>query len=514
MWRVQGFVGRVLNRCHGNTPLRLTQGHHREDEVRNTSNILSSSCHGSENRDDGEQKRRKRASQFCYAGLPRYAALDAVGWGTAALLFMQLCRRIHSQFSSVGETNLESGHHRDLGHLQKCGYRILLESLSRRNVRPHAANVNCLKAAPVSLEDDYDSGSSSSHSHRTPESEGLHSDSSPSVQQGALSSEEINNSDEYFFNATSLCDQKEPETQKQPKSLSPEEKVTEAAEHMTQVTRSSVPVILNIVGLDFTKTGDYEAAFSCFLSSAQHHYSKAQFNVGVCFEKGWGVQKDLKKALQFYRQAADAGHTQAQYRCAKLLLSSRGQQSAEDPGAAIALLQRAAAAGLTEAQRHLGVVYSREPVRDGEKSAHYLRIAAQSGDALALLYLGQCYESGFGVPQCHSTAANLYSQAATKGNKHARNLLTSLYSREGLSLFHHPREAALRSIRSAPCFSNTDQLTLGSMLFGRFWEVGPTSAPVVDLPVKPLPHSWSTGSFRALPAHALTALTSEQASGP
>ena len=55
------------------------------------------------------------------------------------------------------------------------------------------------------------------------------------------------------------------------------------------------------------------------------------------------------QALHFYSQAASGGHSQAQYRCAKLLLSSRGQLSQQkDLDSAISLLQQAASAGLKE----------------------------------------------------------------------------------------------------------------------------------------------------------------------
>lgn len=97
----------VLSRCHGNTQLRLSQGHHVEDEVINSS-ILTGGRHASDSsrywrtclicdvirepdnksiyvlyvssqRGQDDQK-KKRTSHFCYSGLPRYTALDAVGW--------------------------------------------------------------------------------------------------------------------------------------------------------------------------------------------------------------------------------------------------------------------------------------------------------------------------------------------------------------------------------------------------------------------------------------------------
>lgn len=38
----------------------------------------------------------------------------------------------------------------------------------------------------------------------------------------------------------------------------------------------------------------------CFVAAAKQGYSKAQFNTGVCYEKGRGVQKDKEKVgIQF-----------------------------------------------------------------------------------------------------------------------------------------------------------------------------------------------------------------------
>lgn len=120
--------------------------------------------------------------------------------------------------------------------------------------------------------------------------------------------------------------------------LSDEERLTQATVNFKSVGDSSVPVVLNIFGkmlsgkkpnvktlqnvnmlllfLNFTcalsyftdvatfvflaglescKSGNYEDAFLCFAAAAKHGYNKAQFNTGVCYEKGRGVQKDKEK---------------------------------------------------------------------------------------------------------------------------------------------------------------------------------------------------------------------------
>lgn len=45
-------------------------------------------------------------------------------------------------------------------------------------------------------------------------------------------------------------------------------------------------------------------------------------------------------------------------------------------------------------------------------------------DGTALLFLGQCFESGFGVQQHVGKAFEYYKQAAQAGNQQARSLLT------------------------------------------------------------------------------------------
>lgn len=48
-------------------------------------------------------------------------------------------------------------------------------------------------------------------------------------------------------------------------------------------------------GLENAKCENYEEAFTCFLEAAQLGYHKAQFNTGVCYEKGRGVSQDWEK---------------------------------------------------------------------------------------------------------------------------------------------------------------------------------------------------------------------------
>ncbi|GAA6067315.1 death ligand signal enhancer isoform X1 [Tachysurus ichikawai] len=485
MWRIQSLVGRVLSRCHGNTAsLRLSNSHHVEDEVISSSSVLSTSR--SQRGDDREQNKNKRTAEFCSAGLPRYTALDAVGWGAAAVLFMQICRRIHSQFSSVGEQNPGNSRLSDPILIHKCTHKLLRDVLTGHTVLPRGVCVMGVNKALTSPEHSSSSRSSSGNNYSAV-AEPAHPITD---QQGETIHHNITETlTDCNVTQTAAPGCEIPQGHRTSCSLD------EAEQHLRDIAGNSVPVILNIIGLESSKAGNHKAAFECFWVSAQQNYNKAQFNVGVCYEMGRGVMKDLSKALQYYRCAAMAGHTQAQYRCAKLLLNSREQQSIMDThnatATAISLLQSAAAAGLTEAQLYLGVLFSQDPDADGRKSVRYFRMAVDSGDSTGLLFLGQCYERGFGVPLCYTTAVWYYEKAAAKGNPKAKNKL-DLHKRE-----------VLRSIRSAPCLSVLDRRPANSVC-----PPAPEAKRQAELPTQPLPHSQSTGSLIALPpftAHTLSA---------
>lgn len=144
-----------------------------------------------------------------------------------------------------------------------------------------------------------------------------------------------------------------------------------------------------------------------------------------------------------------------------------------------------------------------------------------------MLFLGQCFESGFGVQQNLRTAIEFYKRAAKSGNKQARSLLTPpndmlkgkptsvsvtdfvhllamalhviIITVSHVSLSSSAEDAMLRSIRSAPCFSVADHC-LSSLVTG----IPPSTNLPVTLPL--LPHSWSTGSLCVSPALSSTPL--------
>jgi hypothetical protein len=144
-------------------------------------------------------------------------------------------------------------------------------------------------------------------------------------------------------------------------------------------------------GLKAYQAGNYAAAAENWQPLAEEGAPHAQYNMGLLYSRGNGVQKDLAKAAHWYRLAAAQGVVEAQFNLGLLCLEGEGvprdleearkwfMKAAEqgDPKAANALAnlsqdrdpklqdnsealkwyQKAAAAGIVSAQFELGVMY-------------------------------------------------------------------------------------------------------------------------------------------------------------
>lgn len=63
-------------------------------------------------------------------------------------------------------------------------------------------------------------------------------------------------------------------------------------------------------GIESMRAGHCRAAFTCFKLAADRGYSKAQFNVGLCYEHGRGTEKDLEKVPRVRGVGMGSAHQQ------------------------------------------------------------------------------------------------------------------------------------------------------------------------------------------------------------
>lgn len=94
--------------------------------------------------------------------------------------------------------------------------------------------------------------------------------------------------------------------------------------------------------------GDYQAAFDEWLPLAELGDVEAQYNLGVMYDQGTGMEKDLGKAAEWYRKAAEQGFVDAQANLG--MMYYHGQGVSRDLEEAARWLQLAADRGDTEAK--------------------------------------------------------------------------------------------------------------------------------------------------------------------
>ena len=140
--------------------------------------------------------------------------------------------------------------------------------------------------------------------------------------------------------------------------------------------------------------GDYKTSYNLIRPLAKKGFAQAQYSLGIMYEKGKGVDLNLKKAKKWFKLSAQQGISKAQF---KLGLIYRNGQGGE---------------------------------KNYSKAIKWWELAANKGNANAQINLGLIFENGLGVPQDYNKAIRLYSLAAGAGNTKAQKYLNSLLNKK------------------------------------------------------------------------------------
>lgn len=136
--------------------------------------------------------------------------------------------------------------------------------------------------------------------------------------------------------------------------------------------------------------GNYEYSYSIWETLAYLGHSKSQANIAWMFHTGKGVKKNMRRAVTWYRIAADNNHIIA--------------------------------------QNNLGVMYEQgvQVRKSYKKAAKYYREAALMGYSFAQYNLGMLYLSGKGVKKNRNEAIYWLEIASLQGVKEAQARLEKL----------------------------------------------------------------------------------------
>jgi TPR repeat protein len=163
--------------------------------------------------------------------------------------------------------------------------------------------------------------------------------------------------------------------------------------------------------------------------------AKAQLALGQLYRAGalapnGTAQPDYAGAAYWYHQASDRGEARASYDLAHLYRDGLGVRA--DASQSFQLLQKAAEANYVPAMSPLSDAYAEQktPV-SGERATYWAMKAANAGDPRGWLVLGFEYDTGKlggDPPYWHQRAMEFYTKAADGGNCLAMMAIGDLYA--------------------------------------------------------------------------------------
>jgi hypothetical protein len=144
---------------------------------------------------------------------------------------------------------------------------------------------------------------------------------------------------------------------------------------------------------------DMKTAEAIYLRAANLGYAEAQFDLGNLYYNGDGIKQDYKQAGHWYMAAALSGHLRSQYYLAQMY--ENGQGVPEDRLNALKWYVKAADGGLPEAKYVVGrkLLTGEDIQEDHPKAIPYLLDAADAGVPHARAWLGIAYYNGWGTPK-------------------------------------------------------------------------------------------------------------------
>ena len=134
-------------------------------------------------------------------------------------------------------------------------------------------------------------------------------------------------------------------------------------------------------GVAAYQIGNYEVALEEFFSLADQGHAVAEFNLGVMYRGGVGIQQNDHMAVKYFTLAAKNGLVAAQSLLGSMYRGGNGVK--QDDKNAIKWYTLAAEQGNTDAQYYLGVIYRRGVLQNYIYAHMWWNIAALSGDKMA-----------------------------------------------------------------------------------------------------------------------------------
>lgn len=140
-------------------------------------------------------------------------------------------------------------------------------------------------------------------------------------------------------------------------------------------------------------SGDYNKAFKYFMKAADLEYAPAMDSVGLYYEEGTSVEKNIAEAIKYYKMAAELNYAPSLYNLGYCYENGKGVET------------------------------------NYEEAFNNYKKASELGDSLATYSLGICYELGRGTSINYGEAYKCYSEGIEKGDAKSYYSLGNLYEK-------------------------------------------------------------------------------------
>lgn len=169
--------------------------------------------------------------------------------------------------------------------------------------------------------------------------------------------------------------------------------------------------------------------------SAKAGNCEAAFEVGACYLNGISADKDIDKAVEFFKLGAELGSPGAAMILGDMLecgYINGNNEMILDFDTAFILFKMAADGGLAAGFYRMGMMYKagRGAPQDAKKAYSLILDAASKGLDKAQMTLYYMYKDGCGVEPDMDKAIEYLNMAAEKGNAEAISKLEDLFPDE------------------------------------------------------------------------------------
>jgi TPR repeat protein len=183
------------------------------------------------------------------------------------------------------------------------------------------------------------------------------------------------------------------------------------------------------------KNKQYKKACELLCNMANHNCVYSQCLLGLMYQRGLGVEKDINKAIDWYAKAAGRGFADAEYRLGEIyyLGQEANHEIKRDPVRAYRLLNRAALQGVARAQYYVGRMYLEGDgvPRELRKARRWLHIAADNGidDAKRLLSQSELAEES--IYNAKKLGVKIQEHVQSSSRLYNQTLVNTQYSWKG-----------------------------------------------------------------------------------